>query len=58
MSEFIVTGVRALRASQWCLDEFSKDGWEIQMIGHNWGTFKFKFKDPKEAVLFALKWAE
>jgi hypothetical protein len=40
------------------MDEFSEDGWEIEMIGHQWGTFKFKFEDPHQATLFALKWAE
>jgi len=58
VTEFIVTNTRALHATQWCMDEFSEDGWEIEMIGHQWGTFKFKFEDPHQATLFALKWAE
>ena len=40
----------------WASSEFGSDSFTVTspFPGHNW---QFKFKDEKQATLFALKWA-
>jgi len=57
MIEFTVTGTKeSWNAAEWCINNFESKDWEMELL-HRWGEFKFKFRYPEQATLFALTWA-
>jgi hypothetical protein len=50
---------RAMSAGEWCNREFGTSGWDLNLDHILSGNpeYKFMFTEPKNAVLFALRWA-
>lgn len=49
----------AYNAAQWCFDTISKNDWSLtekNILSKN-PIYIFSFKNTKDAIVFALKWA-
>lgn len=50
---------RAMSAGEWCNQEFGTGGWDLNLdhILSGNSEYTFMFTEPKNAVLFALRWS-
>jgi hypothetical protein len=46
------------RAATWCENNLVYEDWEMWLSVSSWTRYTFEFKNPKDATLFSLAWAQ
>jgi len=45
-------------AAEWCEKNLVFEDWEMWLSESSWSQYTFEFKNPKDATLFSLQWAQ
>ena len=45
-------------AAEWCQENLVFEDWDMWLSESSWTIYTFEFKNPKDATLFSLAWAQ